>query len=584
MKRYNARRRFLFVSVASVLVFSAVLCSFFFQSRPLTIYAQDIQPTPIPGTYIPDEYIVRYADDNSPADIQALADIRSERSDSPIGALQNIQQNLVFSMTGQDTPEETIARIQEVQNETGVVATQDPFEDKSVFLYKTDGSKNTAQTLSELQNIPAVEYAEPNYIFYALTIPNDTDYAKQWGMKNIKMEDAWGKTTGSSSVTVAVVDSGVEVNHPDLQGNVVKSESHNVARCRVGEDNFGHGSHVAGIIGAVGNNGSGVTGVNWGVKINGYCVLDEEYGDAVSIVSGIRAAIQDNVDVINLSIGGPGNSTEVHRIIQEAVSKGIVVVAAAGNCGRSSGTTQCPYGGDVTKYYPASYSEVITVAACGPNNERASYSNTGSAVDICAPGGAPVTDSNSCKSDATDCIRSTWVSNGYRNIAGTSQASPHVAGAAALLLAVNANLSPSQIQAVLEATAEDLGTAGKDTNYGAGLLDVKAAVDAVKSGNIPTAVPQPTTQPTTQPTSQITQPQTSVTQPQTTTVQPTGSTGTPPPESMNHPCYGEAQRGNYDCNQVTDDNDRIAFEADFKQGKANLQFWEWIRKALFPNS
>lgn len=326
---------------------------------------------------------------------------------------------------------------------------------------------------------PAVEYAEPNYIKRAsATKPNDPHFGLQWSLLNtgqtltdvitgqpvtgkpgadIKATDAWDITTGSSSVVVAIVDTGVDSMHPDLAANVIQGKNF-VANPNTTDttDDNGHGTHVSGIIGAVGNNGNGVAGVMWHVQLMPLKFLDADgFGDISGEISAIQFAIDHGAKIINASFGGPFSCGE-YDFISLANNAGILITAAAGN-GDCSVTYPTPsVDNDQVPCYPASYSNqndpnlnnpanqcghtlpalpnIISVAATDQNDNLSSYSNFGlNSVHVAAPG---------------DNIFNTFPVNmsSYDVESGTSESVPHVAGLAGLLYSRFPDLNYLQVR------------------------------------------------------------------------------------------------------------------------------------------
>ncbi len=344
----------------------------------------------------------------------------------------------------------------------------------------------------QLERDPTILHAEPEYFAHAITtVPNDTYYTSyQWNMTHIGLETAWDTTTGSSSITIAIVDSGVDSTHPDLSSKVIAGYDF-VNEDSDPSDDEGHGTHVAGIAAAATNNNEGVAGVSWGSKIMSVKVLDSDgYGSYLHIASGIRWAADNGADIINLSLGGASPSFILEDAVNYAHSAGCLLLAAAGN-----------EAGPVL--YPAGYDDyVVAVGAVGDQDEHASYSNTGPQLDVAAPGGNPT---DSSDSDPNHWIASTyWQGSGYSYvmISGTSQACPHVAGLAALVWSVNPTLTNDEVQSIIEATAVDLGSPGWDDTFGWGRIDAAAAV-AAASGGTPTPTATATT-PTPTPTATVT--------------------------------------------------------------------------------
>jgi len=312
-----------------------------------------------------------------------------------------------------------------------------------------------------------VEYAEPNYIKKALLIPNDTYFTQQWGLQRVKAPQAWDITTGSSGVTVAVIDTGIDYSHPDLMPNIwVNGKETNcsdgvdndgngyIDDCRGWDftrcasfnasgyctapkspdnnpmDDNGHGTHVAGIIGAVGNNGIGVAGVGWNIRLMPLKFLngDGEGTDADEI-EAIQYALSNGAKVINASFSGSYYSQAEYDAIASARNAGVIVVAAAGN----GGDDGIGDNNDVAPEYPAGYNlpNIISVAATDQNDSKTSWSNYGpNSVHVAAPG---------------KDIFSTYPS-GYAISSGTSMSTPFVSGLAGLLYSYYTDFTYSQIR------------------------------------------------------------------------------------------------------------------------------------------
>ena len=327
-----------------------------------------------------------------------------------------------------------------------------------------------------------VEYAEPNYIAYAQLIPNDPYYKYQWHLDNsvyggIKMEKAWNVSTGAG-VTVAVIDTGIRKG-TDLAKTCFAPGYDFVNKDKDPTDDNGHGTHVAGTVAQSTNNSLGVAGVAFDSCLMPIRVLDAKgSGTYANIALGIRFAADNEAKVINLSLGGSSDSTTLKDAVAYAYKKGVTIVAAIGNDNKP------------TAIYPAAYDEyVIAVGATQYDETKAPYSNYGPSLDLVAPGGNTNLDQN--KDGYADGVlqqtftkrgvRITW---GYYFYQGTSMASPHVAGVAALVLTVpikcdydgNGSCSPTEVRQRLEATAKDLGAIDKDNLYGSGLVDAEKAV------------------------------------------------------------------------------------------------------------
>jgi type VII secretion-associated serine protease mycosin len=283
---------------------------------------------------------------------------------------------------------------------------------------------------------------------------NDPLRSQQWALDQTSFERAWSTTRGAG-VTVAVVDTGVDAAHEDLGSTVLPGIDY-VDSGRDGRyDPDGHGTHVAGVIDARVNNGRGIAGAAPDVRILPVRVLDANgSGLSSNVAAGIIWAADHGARVVNLSLGG-GPSPGIQIAMRYALSKGTVVLAAAGNNGATGNAA----------VYPAAYPEAIAVGAFDANLSRSSFSNTGSYVDVSAPG---------------TNIWSTWSSssNAYALASGTSMATPYASAEAALIISKNRSLSAGAVTSILESTARDAGARGVDPAFGHGLIDPAAAVFA----------------------------------------------------------------------------------------------------------
>lgn len=288
----------------------------------------------------------------------------------------------------------------------------------------------------------------------------DPYFSYQSDMSIIHADVAWRQCSADAGkVTIAIIDTGVDLDHPDLRANLLAGYDY-VGNDAVPEDGNGHGTNVAGIAAAA-LNGIGVAGVAPTAKILPVRVLDNSGSGAVSDIAAGIVYAADRAKVLNLSLGGVYTSQLMLDAINYAVTtQGRLVVAAAGNCGDSGYLDNgCSYLNQ--PLYPAAYSKVKAVAATTSWDTRASFSNQGTYVDIAAPGAS---------------IYNTWSGDSYAYESGTSQATPHVAGLAALVWAQNPGYTAAQVWSRLTSTAVDLGAAGVDTSFGAGRIDVERAL------------------------------------------------------------------------------------------------------------
>jgi serine protease len=321
------------------------------------------------------------------------------------------------------------------------------------------------ELLSRLAHDPRVEGAEPLARVRAFFVPNDPLLKDQWNMERIGATRAWDFATGRG-VTVAVVDTGIacETYGPFMKGtdladtecvggwNFVTSNEH-------ANDDQGHGTHVAGTIAQSTNNGLGAAGIAFHARLMPVKVLNESgFGTTADVADGIRWAAEHGAHVINLSLGGPRNSTVLQKAIDYAIGRGSVVVAAAGNTG---GHVQ----------FPGASDGVIGVSATGPDDKLAKFSSRGVGVDVAAPG-VDVVQQTICKKGREKCE----VFPGY---SGTSMASPHVAGVAALMVGLGVT-DPVAVEQAIRASARVVDPSDEGAKlYGAGVLQASAAAESV---------------------------------------------------------------------------------------------------------
>lgn len=294
--------------------------------------------------------------------------------------------------------------------------------------------------------------------------PEQTD----WGVDRIDADLTWSASTGSG-VNVAVIDTGLDKDHPGLTSNIAGGVNFvaptkgpqwkRVVNPNDWEDDNGHGTHVGGTIAEAGDE-AGYIGVAHDASLYGVKVLDKDGSGYLSdVVSGINWSIDNGMDVINMSLGASSGTQSLQDAVDNAYAAGITVVASAGNEGDGNASTN-------EVGYPAKYDSVIAVAATDSNDGTPYWSSEGSEVEIAAPGVN---------------ITSSWNDGKYNTISGTSMASPHVAGVVSLMLANDGQLTPDDVRTTLSTTADDLGATGFDNHYGWGLVDAEEAVTGVQT-------------------------------------------------------------------------------------------------------
>jgi thermitase len=302
----------------------------------------------------------------------------------------------------------------------------------------------------EAQAANLSRYVEPSVTFKIDSVPNDPEWSKQWAPKKIGADYAWNTTIGDVSVLVAVIDTGIDWNHPDLAANYVPLGYDWVNNDSNPMDDHGHGTHCAGIIAAVTNNGIGVAGLAQVRVMAEKAFAPTGYGTDYDCANAIAHAVDQGADILSLSWGDYTDTPLVREAIRYAYDAGVLVVAAAGNDAIRA------------KLFPAAYPEVIAVSATQADDSPASFTNHGNWIDLAAPGVS---------------IYSTIWDNTYAYMSGTSMATPHVAGVAALAWSSFPNMSRDQVRAQLRYTADDLGNPGFDGYYGYGRINARKAVE-----------------------------------------------------------------------------------------------------------
>ena len=293
-------------------------------------------------------------------------------------------------------------------------------------------------------------FVERNRAFRPTRIPNDPLYPLQWHLQQIQGPAAWDLVPSGAGAVIAILDSGVDATHPDLAGKLVPGfntfdDDTNTA------DVYGHGTRVAGAAAASGNNGTGLASVAWDSPIMPIRVTDTDgFAYTSTLVEGLVWAADNGASVMNMSFAAVAGSPALRAAAEYAMQQGAVVVASAGNCGCFDPTADTPY--------------LISVGATDRNDELASFSSRGDYVDLAAPGVS---------------IYTTRSGGSYGFASGTSFSSPVVAGVVALMFSLNPDLTPLDVSAVLESTADDLGAAGYDTSFGHGRVNAYQALLAV---------------------------------------------------------------------------------------------------------
>lgn len=383
-------------------------------------------------------------------------------------------------------PVQSIPGLNQVVSKYGFVNLSKPFHAaknseilQRTYLLEFTSVQDIEKCIKELENLKGVEYAEKVPLDRMCLTPNDPSYSSQWRLANINAPAAWNYFSTGSNVVVAIVDDAIERTHSDLSPNLWVNSAE-IPGNNMDDDNngyiddingydvgsndnnpnppnssFDHGTHVAGIVSARSNNGTGVASIGFSCKL--MCVKSTTtVGQVTNGYDGIIYAAVSGADIINMSWGGPGSSTTAQNVINYAVGEGCILIAAAGNDNVN------------TQFYPAAYNNVVSVAATTSSNTKASFSNYGNWIDVSAPG---------------NNIYSTTVGNTYGNKSGTSMASPMVAGLAGLMKSLNPNMPNSDLINCLITTAVNINA--QNPSYigqlGSGRIDAAAAMACVST-------------------------------------------------------------------------------------------------------
>lgn len=355
--------------------------------------------------FVKNQMIVKYKKDKSPQSLENRGEtVELEKLQNDLGKLGVISQTKLF------TTSDSIL--------------------ENYYVLKLGYGVDAKTIYPRLSSIPQIDVAAPNYILSIQDTPNDPLYPGMWNLDKIKMPQAWNLAHGNPKTIIGVVDTGADFTHPDLLPSLVRGWNF-VGNNDDPKDDNGHGTHVAGTIAAVTNNGIGIAGVTWGAKVLVVKACDASGDcDTTQVIRGIKYAVDNGAKVINISITGDGICQGTYDdVVEYAASKKVLVVAAAGNHDK-----------DAALEIPGTCSKVLAVGAVGPGNARASYSNFGTKVKIAAPGG----DKGSSACNEETCIVSTALGGGYEARAGTSMAAPHVSGVSGLLLSAAAGLSVNE--------------------------------------------------------------------------------------------------------------------------------------------
>lgn len=371
------------------------------------------------------------------------------------------------------------------------------FQHRPAAVFNIESGESVAEILAKLEGNTGIRDVCPNLVRRCTYTPNDPAYNRQEYMIPIDVESAWDVTTGSTLINVAIIDTGIDIEHPEFAGKIIWAENFKDPDIQGADnvfDDSGHGTGVAGVIAAQGNNGVGIAGMAWDIRLMAFracggadltCTIADE-------VQSIDSAVAHGADVINLSLGGIGTNSLETEAIQNAYNAGVVIVSASGNTdpGEYFQATGDPVTDAANLYYPAGFSQVIGVTALdntslsGPITDpamlvKADFSNYGEDIVSVATVGTSVytTTPYRPKSEVPHAI---YAVRNYSRLNGTSFACPQVSGLAALILSRDPSLSPLGVRSIIETTAMPMGGPdvdlnGVDDNMGYGIINAGAA-------------------------------------------------------------------------------------------------------------
>ena len=352
------------------------------------------------------------------------------------------------------------------------------FASEETGIMSIGGWAGSQALLSELSALEGVVSLSSEHKARAMFVPNDPLRSRQWALDMVNAYEAWDITRGNHSVVIAVLDTGIDWTHPDLEANMWSDEDgyhgyNFISNNRLPmDDNINsydengvwvpntytyHGTHIAGVASAVIDNSVGVSGMAQALLMAVKVMNESGEGTDTTVSSGIRWAVDHGADIVTMSLGVEGMSLTLTNAVNYASSHGVVLVAASGNSGTS------------TVSYPAAYQNVIAVGAVDETGRRAEFSNYGTGLDLVAPGVQ---------------IYSTQAGSSYQYLSGTSTAAPFVAGVIAMMLSVDPYLTPGEISTILNATAQDVSIPGYDTSTGWGIVDAFRAVAQVSNPRV----------------------------------------------------------------------------------------------------
>jgi len=451
--------------------------------------------------YVSGELIVKFKPNTVPIKLNQQAVASGKSLDTSSASFTSLDVNTIPKSLSALNKSQKIITIEKVFKQLNIKAPSSTIIDPLRTYKVSIGSGSVITALRYLSNFSEVGYVEPNLLLKASVLSNDPYYVDQtppapertlapgaggwnpsfdyqWALKKINVEPAWSKTLGSSGITVAVIDTGVDYNHPELTERVINGHNF-VVNSEDSMDDNGHGTHVSGIVGAKGNNSLGIAGVNWVSRILAVKALDSGgSGSITNLAAAIDYARSNGVKVINASWGGTGSSQTLKDVIDSVTNSGVIFVAAAGNSGADSRYT-----------IPAGYRNVISVGSSDVSDQTSDFSNR-IGIDFVAPGGdSSNTDPQGLSFRNILSLRAHNTGNlnliigtDYLRQAGTSMAAPFVTGAVSLLLSQNNQLTLEEVRGLLRQTAYRFDKPIWRSDRGYGRIDIGKAISQPVTG------------------------------------------------------------------------------------------------------
>ena len=384
-----------------------------------------------------------------------LADLTNSSNTSNLVKSNAVQGQYVVKFRQKMTTESVISLAQTAGADVNKFSTR---TNNAVIEFKP--GTDSDEIIQSLRANPAVEYIEPNFKVKNNYTVSDQRSKDQQGLAVANLAKAWDITFGDPKVIIAVIDTGIDLGHPDLKNKLVPGYNIITQGKTPPKDDNGHGTHASGIAGAETNNKIGIAGTAPNCKIMPIKALDAKgSGDIYNVALGVIWAVDHGARVLNMSLGGPNNET-LKRAIEYALAKNVVVVTAMGNDGKN------------VKAYPAAFPGVISVGSIDFNRSRSDFSNYGDWITVTAPGSQIMSTMPTYKTTMTEFEKE----EGYDYLDGTSMACPIVAGIAALVLSRNPGYTPAEVKERIQSTASDAGKKGYDNEYGYGIVNAAKAV------------------------------------------------------------------------------------------------------------